>query len=179
VNGKVFDPNRIDAGIEQGTAEVWVFRNAGNDWSHPIHSHFTEFLLLAVNGVPFERTFVQDWREGEEELVPYHAAPAARRRPIRRFMGGQRRDVATLLPGDEIRVVMRWSDFLGKYVMHCHNVVHEDHSMMIRWDIVEPGQGFVGSRTAAEVYGERPAPPHVEPRPADASSQADQEEPEP
>jgi FtsP/CotA-like multicopper oxidase with cupredoxin domain len=24
----------------------------------------------------------------------------------------------------------------GRYVMHCHNVVHEDHAMMIRWDIV-------------------------------------------
>jgi hypothetical protein len=31
---------------------------------------------------------------------------------------------------------MRWDDFLGKYIMHCHNVVHEDHAMMIRWDIV-------------------------------------------
>ena len=26
-------------------------------------------------------------------------------------------------------------DFTGKYVMHCHNVVHEDHAMMIRFDI--------------------------------------------
>ena len=179
VNGKVFDPNRVDAGIEQGTAEVWIFRNGGNNWSHPIHSHFTEFLIQAVNGVPFDRSWIQDWREGEEEFVPYLAAPAARRRPIHRFMGGMRRDVATLLPGNEIRVVMRWSDFLGKYVMHCHNVVHEDHSMMIRWDIVEPGQGFVGSRPASEVYGEEVAPPHVEPRPAAATSQDDQEEPEP
>jgi FtsP/CotA-like multicopper oxidase with cupredoxin domain len=24
----------------------------------------------------------------------------------------------------------------NRYVMHCHNVVHEDHAMMIRWDIV-------------------------------------------
>lgn len=173
VNGKVFDPNRIDAGIEQGTAEIWIFRNAGNSWSHPIHSHFTEFLILEVNGVPFERDWVQDWQEGEEAFVPTFDAPAGRRRPIRRFMGGQRRDVATLLPGDEVKVVMRWSDFLGKYVMHCHNVVHEDHSMMVRWDIVEPGQGFVGSRRAAE------APPHVEPRPAAATNQSDQEEPEP
>jgi len=45
---------------------------------------------------------------------------------------------------------MRWKDFLGKHVMHCHNVVHEDHSMMIRWDIVEPGKGFTGPRKAGE-----------------------------
>jgi hypothetical protein len=24
--------------------------------------------------------------------------------------------------------------------MHCHNVVHEDHAMMIRWDILPEGQ---------------------------------------
>jgi hypothetical protein len=38
---------------------------------------------------------------------------------------------------------MRWDDFLGKYVMHCHNVVHEDHAMMIRWDIVPKKQARV------------------------------------
>jgi hypothetical protein len=34
--------------------------------------------------------------------------------------------------------------------MHCHNVVHEDHAMMIRWDVVEPGQGFTGPRPAGK-----------------------------
>jgi FtsP/CotA-like multicopper oxidase with cupredoxin domain len=175
VNGRVFDPNRIDAGIEQGSAEIWTFRNAGNDWAHPIHSHFTEFLILEVNGVPFDRSWVQDWREGEEVHVPYFDG-GPKPKPIKRFMGGKRRDVATLLPGDEIKVVMRWTDFLGKYVMHCHNVVHEDHSMMVRWDIVEPGQGFVGSRPASAVYGTEAAPPHLESRPAASSFQEDQEE---
>jgi hypothetical protein len=58
-------------------------------------------------------------------------------------MGGQRRDITTLLPNDEVVIFMRWDDFLGKYIMHCHNVVHEDHAMMIRWDIVpskKPGR---------------------------------------
>ncbi|MEJ7639159.1 MAG: multicopper oxidase domain-containing protein, partial [Singulisphaera sp.] len=54
------------------------------------------------------------------------------------FMGGPRRDIALLLPHDEVVVFMRWKDFLGKHVMHCHNVVHEDHGMMIRWEIVPP-----------------------------------------
>ena len=39
-------------------------------------------------------------------------------------------------PNDEIRIFMRFRGFFGKYVMHCHNVVHEDHSMMIRYDVV-------------------------------------------
>jgi len=29
----------------------------------------------------------------------------------------------------------RFRDFTGKYPMHCHNTVHEDHAMMLRFDI--------------------------------------------
>ena len=178
VNGKVFDPNRIDAGIEQGSAEIWTFRNAGNTWSHPIHSHFTEFLFLEINGVPYKRSWVQDTEQGEKKFVEaLEGTP--RNPPIWRFMGGPRRDVATLLPGDELKVIMRWCDFLGRHVMHCHNVVHEDHSMMVRWDIVEPGKGFSGSRPASEVYGTPPVPPHLEPRPAAGTFQDDQQGPPP
>jgi FtsP/CotA-like multicopper oxidase with cupredoxin domain len=30
----------------------------------------------------------------------------------------------------------QWRDFLGDYPIHCHNVVHEDHAMMTRYQIV-------------------------------------------
>ncbi|MEK6279418.1 MAG: multicopper oxidase domain-containing protein [Acidobacteriota bacterium] len=161
VNGHVFDPNRIDAGIEQGSAEIWTFRNAGNDWAHPIHSHFTEFLILEINGKPYPYNSVQDVNE------TFKPAFGVNEPPIKVFMGGPRRDVATILPGDEIRVFMRWKDFLGKHVMHCHNVVHEDHSMMIRWDIVEPGKGFTGPRRAGK------QPPSIEIRPPSIVSPGD------
>jgi len=188
INGRVMDPNRIDAGIEQGSAELWTLTNGGNDWSHPIHSHFTEFILLEVNGEKVGprhvRTIVEkgslqsdqvDWRV-------IFGEPKSKRRPVTVFMGGQRRDVANLLPGDEVKLFMRWKDFLGKHVMHCHNVVHEDHAMMIRWDIVEPGRGFVGPKTIEEVYGREefdppfpddrpPSIPHLEERPRNPTIQ--------
>jgi FtsP/CotA-like multicopper oxidase with cupredoxin domain len=31
---------------------------------------------------------------------------------------------------------MRFRDFYGKYPIHCHNVLHEDHEMMLRFDVV-------------------------------------------
>ncbi|MEM9595454.1 MAG: multicopper oxidase domain-containing protein [Acidobacteriota bacterium] len=167
INGKVMEPNRIDAGIDQGSFEIWNFRNGGNDWSHPIHSHFSEFIILEVNGKPFEGRFIQD-KDGEEMSIgEYLGRPPEARRPIRAFYGGARRDVATLLPDDELKVIMRWPDFLGKHVMHCHNVVHEDHAMMVRWDIMEPGKGFSGSKQARDVYGPNgPLPePFPDPRP--------------
>jgi FtsP/CotA-like multicopper oxidase with cupredoxin domain len=180
INGKVMDPNRIDAAVEQGTAEIWTFRNGGNTWAHPIHCHFSEFLILEINGRPYQPSQVQDNRDGAFHLTEVFGV-AAKDKPeiLPRFMGGQRRDVATLLPGDEIKVFFRFKDFLGKYVMHCHNVVHEDHAMMIRWDIVEPGRGFLGSRSAAAVYGTEEGPPHVEPRPGTATQQSDPKEEKP
>ncbi len=142
-----------DAEIEEGSAEIWTIRNEGKNWSHPIHSHFTEFLLLQVNGRPFKATEIQT-RGTEDPLRRYQfeeggaaaAGPSAHkcfqwpanRKPLSVFFGGARRDITTLLPNDEIQIFMRWKDFHGRYVMHCHNVVHEDHSMMIRWDIVPP-----------------------------------------
>jgi FtsP/CotA-like multicopper oxidase with cupredoxin domain len=33
---------------------------------------------------------------------------------------------------------MQFRDWYGDYPMHCHNVVHEDHAMMIRFKIVPP-----------------------------------------
>ena len=35
-----------------------------------------------------------------------------------------------------MRVLLRFRDFTGKYLMHCHNLTHEDHAMMVRCDIV-------------------------------------------
>jgi FtsP/CotA-like multicopper oxidase with cupredoxin domain len=51
---------------------------------------------------------------------------------------GGRKDVFTLYDGDEMDVYVKFRDFLGRYVLHCHNTVHEDHAMMVRFDIVRP-----------------------------------------
>jgi hypothetical protein len=32
------------------------------------------------------------------------------------------------------RIAYRARDFLGDYVEHCHNTMHEDHAMLLRWD---------------------------------------------
>ncbi len=113
VNGRLMDPNRPDALIEQGSAEIWTLRNEGQSWMHPIHTHFEEFQIFEINGKPVDPKSFKDGRK----------------------------DVVQLGAGDEIKFFGRWRDFMGRYVMHCHNVVHEDHAMMIRWDIVPPGQG--------------------------------------
>lgn len=113
INGQLFDENRTDARVEQGSAEIWTFRSSGNAWSHPTHIHFEEFQILERNHQPLE--------VGDVER--------------------SRRDDMWIGPNDEFKIFMRFRDFFGSYVMHCHNVVHEDNAMMIRFDVVPPGQG--------------------------------------
>jgi FtsP/CotA-like multicopper oxidase with cupredoxin domain len=107
VNGKVFDTNRIDADPKQGDSEIWTIRNEGRQWSHPIHIHFEEHMILSRNGVPIVPGSVENCRK----------------------------DVIFLHPEEEVRVFFTFRDFLGHYPMHCHNTVHEDHAMMMRWQI--------------------------------------------
>jgi len=113
VNGKLFDENVVSAAIDQESEEVWVIKNSGGDWRHPVHIHFEEHRVLSCNGV-LAKPGVQS-----NGCIDY-----------------ARKDVIPLNTNEEVRVFMRFRDMKGRYVMHCHNVVHEDHAMMVRWDIV-------------------------------------------
>jgi FtsP/CotA-like multicopper oxidase with cupredoxin domain len=120
VNGQFFDENRTDAAIPQGNGEVWVIQNPGGSWRHPVHIHFEEHRMLTRNGQPVQ--------------------PATQ---LNGAIDFARRDIINLQTNDEVKLFMRFRDmghtgkpYYDRYVMHCHNVVHEDHAMMIRWDIV-------------------------------------------
>ncbi len=100
------DTNRISAAPVPGTAEIWHLVNGGGGWDHPIHIHFEEGQTLARNG---------------------NTPP-----PWERFA---RKDVWRLRPSGTVSVYLQFREFSGTYVEHCHNTVHEDHAMLLRWDV--------------------------------------------
>lgn len=51
INGKQFDPSRIDIQARVGTLEAWEVENRG-DMDHPFHLHTNQFQVLSRNGVP-------------------------------------------------------------------------------------------------------------------------------
>jgi len=112
VNGRFFDEHVVNASPTQEAEEVWVFQNGGGGWAHPIHAHFEECRILSHNGVTVQPN-----------------------KSINGSIDYARSDVVPLSISEEYRVFFRFRDMKGRYVMHCHNVVHEDHAMMIRWDI--------------------------------------------
>jgi hypothetical protein len=44
-------------------------------------------------------------------------------------------DTVAIEDGEDVDVIVRWSGHRGRYVLHCHNLEHEDHSMMARVDV--------------------------------------------
>jgi FtsP/CotA-like multicopper oxidase with cupredoxin domain len=107
INQQFFNCNTVRFNVKQNTSEVWVLQNNSGGWQHPIHIHFEEFQILSRNGVA----------------------------PGLNSVERSRKDVARLGFNEEIRVFFRFRDFLNRYPMHCHNTLHEDHAMMLRFDI--------------------------------------------
>lgn len=42
-----------------------------------------------------------------------------------------------------VDIAIRFREFGGAYVEHCHNTQHEDKAMLLRWDLEHPGQTLV------------------------------------
>ena len=57
-----------------------------------------------------------------------------------------RRDVYMLPPQHRLKIRMRFRDFVGRYLIHCHNMNHEDNFMMVRWDVVDNLQQLTEKR---------------------------------
>jgi spore coat protein A len=51
INGKGFDPDRVDCRTRLGTTEIWHFANP-SEHAHPMHLHLAHFRILSENGRP-------------------------------------------------------------------------------------------------------------------------------
>jgi spore coat protein A len=86
--------------------DVEIWRFRANERNHPVHLHLVDFQILDRNGEP-PAPYERGWK-----------------------------DTVTLLPNDEVRVIARFEGYRGRYLLHCHNLEHEDHVMMARFDVV-------------------------------------------
>ncbi|MDX2457650.1 MAG: multicopper oxidase domain-containing protein, partial [Gammaproteobacteria bacterium] len=126
--------NRVSAAPETigGGWEIWHVTSGGG-WGHPIHIHFEEGQYLQRSDGP----------------DPITGLSTARTPPL--WEVGARKDMYRVsglgegplgLPDSslEIDVALRFREFAGTFVEHCHNTTHEDKAMLLRWDNELPGQ---------------------------------------
>jgi FtsP/CotA-like multicopper oxidase with cupredoxin domain len=107
-----FNANRISLLIPKpGEVEHWTLIGAAA-WDHPVHMHFEEGVTIDRGPDPIPDT---------ERLV--------------------RKDVWRLRSTGVKTVTfqVRFGEFGGAYVTHCHNTVHEDFAMLLRLQILAGG----------------------------------------
>jgi len=102
IDGTLYDEMAIPTSVQVGTAEEWTIVNQSAE-SHPFHIHVNSFQLTAINGVPNNPPEVWD-----TFVVP----PAVNGAP------------------GSITLRIRFLEFSGKAVHHCHVLPHEDTGMM-------------------------------------------------
>ncbi|MHC8334453.1 multicopper oxidase domain-containing protein [Pseudomonas sp. LB3P25] len=98
-----------------GTLEVWNIKLGGEGWSHPVHVHFEEGIILSRGGKA-----PPEWEKWARKDV---------------YRIGSEKDGL-----DSVEMAISFREFAGTYMEHCHNTQHEDNSMLLRWDIEKPGQ---------------------------------------
>lgn len=129
INGLEFDANRVDHAILKGTTEEWTLANdvAAGNWLHPVHIHFEEGRI-------------------QSRRVRVSQNPDVFQNVPLNFDELGRRDVYPLPPQNRVVLRMRFRDFVGRYLIHCHNMNHEDDFMMVRWDIVDTIEELTSKR---------------------------------
>ena len=112
IDGKPFDPAALAAQVPLNDVQIWRFENRTVGLGpvaaqeHPVHVHLVNFLVLDRNGRP----------------------PAAYERGWK--------DTVRVGVDETVRVIAKFAPFQGTYIMHCHNLAHEDHAMMANFAVV-------------------------------------------
>ncbi|MGH7695073.1 MAG: multicopper oxidase family protein, partial [Gemmatimonadaceae bacterium] len=106
INGRPYDINRIDFQVPLGEMERW--RLTTNNANHPIHVHGAYFQVVSRTG---GRGQVYAWESGWKDTV-------------------------LVQNGETVDVLIRFDNYRGLYLMHCHRLEHEDMGMMANFEVI-------------------------------------------
>jgi FtsP/CotA-like multicopper oxidase with cupredoxin domain len=110
------DFGRVSSAPTHDTAESWTLVNGGT-WDHPIHIHFEEGQIQS-------RTTGGTLANGGTSV------------PVQPWEKPARKDVYRLHPnGGTVTLMIQFRDWGGMFMEHCHNTMHEDNAMLLRWDL--------------------------------------------
>lgn len=111
INGRVFEGDRIDETVMAGDVEIWEFVNT-SDEPHPIHIHNAMFQVIDRDGKAPDSPKDFGWK-----------------------------DTVIVWGAQKVRVAVRFGAHDGLYILHCHNLEHEDDGMMMNYKSLPRSSG--------------------------------------
>lgn len=115
IDGRPYDPDRIDQYLPLGAAEEWNLTSGTNPPAgHPFHIHVNPFEIIEILNEAGE-----DVSENGEADDSQYAA-----------MKGVWKDTIFVKPGYHVIIRSRYQRYIGEFVLHCHILDHEDQGMM-------------------------------------------------
>lgn len=113
-DGRSFKLNEVadHETIPFDTLEAWEIVNETSPMAmnHPIHIHGAQFQVI-------ERSVMPEFSAGWDSIR-------------QGYVNEGWKDTALLMPGERVKLLIRFNDFKGEYLYHCHNLEHEDAGMM-------------------------------------------------
>ncbi len=108
INGNGYEANSFEKYeiIRFGESRIWEFYNP-TGMPHPMHIHGTQFQIIDRKSGQLEGCLDEGWK-----------------------------DTVLVMPGDRVKVIKRFNTFRGTFIYHCHNLEHEDMSMMRNFKVI-------------------------------------------
>ena len=118
INNRTYEMNTVahDEVVSLNTTELWELSNGSSgmmgmmQMPHPVHVHGLQFQIVDRD---VERGYEELWETVKDGWVDDGF-----------------KDTLLLLPGMRVKVLMRFEDYPGMFLYHCHNLEHEDAGMM-------------------------------------------------
>lgn len=108
INGLKFEMNRIDWETPLNSLEEWEIINTTMEF-HPMHIHGVQFQVYSRNEITNLPPNDKGWK-----------------------------DTVLINPYERVKLLVKFTDYRGIYLFHCHNLEHEDDGMMLNFKIVNP-----------------------------------------
>ncbi|MEP6755209.1 MAG: multicopper oxidase domain-containing protein, partial [Chthonomonadales bacterium] len=132
INGRTYQMDEVadDETVRLNTLEVWEFVNKGQasggmggmgmmggmSMAHPMHVHGRQFQVIGRQVSPESKAQGESIRRG--------------------FVDEGWKDTVLVLPGETVRVLLRFEKYPGVFLYHCHILEHEDMGMMRNYRIL-------------------------------------------
>ncbi|GAB7017356.1 multicopper oxidase domain-containing protein [Halostagnicola bangensis] len=131
-DSRMFDEDAV-VKPELGSTEIWELEN-GTSHTHPIHLHLVGFEVIGRGP------------DGTDDPDPNERGE---------------KDVVRVEPDETVRIMTRFENFTGRYPWHCHVLEHEDHDMMLPFEVVPADDEDEGHPEPPDQPGECGPPDHA------------------